>query len=372
MAQPSTVVYTPPAITSGNNTTFVVGTTGSFTVTTTGFPTPSITRGGVTLPSGVTFTSNGDGTGTLSGKPAAGTGGTYAISFTASNAAGTTAAQSFTLTVDEAPSITSGNAATFVVGTNGSFTVTATGYPIPTRSVTGTMPGGVTFDSSTGKLSGTPAAGSGGVYPLTVKASNGIGTDATQSFTLTVNEAPAITSANATTFTVGTSGSFSVVATGYPVPTVSETGSLPSGVGFDASTDKLSGTPRSGSGGTYPISFTASNGIGSNASQSFTLTVDQAPAITSGNSATFTVGQAGTFTVTATGFPTPTFSETGALPNGISLGAVSGVLGGTPGPDTQGTYNLTMMASNGVGTRGESAIHADGQCYPLHGGGSWT
>ncbi len=36
------------------------------------------------------------------------------------------------------------------------------------------------------------------------------GTPATQSFTLTVNQAPAITSANSTTFTVGTAGSFTV------------------------------------------------------------------------------------------------------------------------------------------------------------------
>src|SRR4029077_21241057 len=68
-----------PAITSANATTFTVGQAGPFTVTTTGQPIPSITRGGAALPSGVTFTDNGNGTGTLSGTPAAGTGGTYAI-----------------------------------------------------------------------------------------------------------------------------------------------------------------------------------------------------------------------------------------------------------------------------------------------------
>ena len=49
----------------------------------------------------MTFVDNGDGTGTLSGTPAAGTGGTYALTFTASNAGGP-AVQNFTLTVSGA------------------------------------------------------------------------------------------------------------------------------------------------------------------------------------------------------------------------------------------------------------------------------
>ena len=38
----------------------------------------------------------------------------------------------------------------------------------------------------------------------------------TQSFTLTVNEAPDLTSANSTTFTVGTNGNFQLAASGFP------------------------------------------------------------------------------------------------------------------------------------------------------------
>jgi uncharacterized repeat protein (TIGR03803 family) len=48
-----------------------------------------------------------------------------------------------------------------------------------------------------GVLSGTPAAGTGGTYPITITASNGVGTDATQSFTLTVDP-PAVTVAPST------------------------------------------------------------------------------------------------------------------------------------------------------------------------------
>ena len=47
----------------------------------------------------------------------------------------------------------------------------------------------MTFNATTGVLSGTPAAGTGGTYTLTFTAHNGVGSDATQSFTLTVNQA---------------------------------------------------------------------------------------------------------------------------------------------------------------------------------------
>jgi hypothetical protein len=327
-----------PVFTSASSTTFTVGAAGAFIVAASGNPAATFSETGA-LPSGVTLSSAG----LLSGTPAAGTGGTYAITITAAN--GTNATQNFTLTVDQAPAITSANNTTFSVGTAGSFTATATGFPSPGFTETGALPTGVTF-SSAGVLSGTPAAGSGGTYPITITASNGVGSNATQSFTLTVNQALAITSANNTTFTVGAAGTFTVTASGSPAPTFSETGALPSGVTL-GSAGLLSGTPAAGSGGTYVITITASNGISPNATQNFTLTVDQAPAITSANSTTFTGGAAGSFTVIASGFPAPTFSETGALPTGVTLSA-SGVLSGTPGAGTGGTYPITITASNGV------------------------
>ena len=99
--------------------------------------------------------------------------------------------------------------------------------------------------------------------------------DPTGDFTLTM--APAITSTNATTFTVGTAGTFTVTATGSPTPTLSSTGALPAGVTFNAATGMLAGTPAAGTAGSYPLTFTAANGSGPNATQSFTLTVAPAP-----------------------------------------------------------------------------------------------
>ena len=303
-----------PAITSANNTTFTVGTSGTFTLTTASgtYPNATFSETGA-LPSGVTLSSGG----ILSGTPAAGTGGTYSIVIDASIGLSRDVMHYFTLTVDQAPAITSANNTTFTVGTAGTFTVTtATGtYPNATFSETGPLPSRVTL-SSAGSLSGTPAAGTGGTYSFVIDASNSISPDGKENFTLTVDQAPAITSANNTTFTVGTAGSFARDDSygTYPNATFTETGALPSGVTL-SSGGVLSGTPAAGTGGTYSIVIDATNGISPDATQTFTLTIDQAPAITSVNNTTFTVGTAGSFTVTtASGtYPTTTtFSEAGA------------------------------------------------------------
>src|SRR5215831_9735164 len=133
-----------------------------------------------------------------------------------------------------AQDITSPNTTAITVGTSGSFTVMTTGFPAAALTETGALPNGVTFKDNgngTGTLSGTSASGTGGAYSITIKATNTAGSPS-QPFTLTVNQAPAVTSANGTTFTVGTSGLFAVIATGFPAPALTETGALPSGMAF--------------------------------------------------------------------------------------------------------------------------------------------
>ena len=121
-------------ITSADATTFVVGTAGSFTVTTQGPPPVTLTATG-TLPADVTFTDNGDGTATLAGTPAAGTDGTYPLTFTADNGIGPPVVQNFTLTVDKQSQTISFTSATPGAATAGgpTYTVTATatsGLPV--------------------------------------------------------------------------------------------------------------------------------------------------------------------------------------------------------------------------------------------------
>lgn len=182
----NTSVSAPPSITSAASTIFTVGAHGTFRVTATGDPTPSLSETG-RLPSGVTFTDNGNGTATLSGTPAGRTGGTYAITLEASIST-QHAKQRFLLTVDEAPKITTRSSTTFYVGSFHSFKVTASGWPAPSLSEHGKLPKGVSFRrGATGaRLAGTAASGTSGTYRITIKATNGEAPTALQHFVLIV------------------------------------------------------------------------------------------------------------------------------------------------------------------------------------------
>src|SRR5262245_5021676 len=118
-------------------------------------------------------------------------------------------------------------------------------------------------------------------------------------------QAPTITSANTTTFTVGQAGTFTVTTTGVPpVKTITENGALPSGVMFTDNGDgtaTLSGTPAAGTAGVYPLTIIAGNGVTPSATQNFTLLVKSAQTI-SFTSAAPAGAQVGgpTYIVTAT------------------------------------------------------------------------
>ena len=98
----------------------------------------------------------------------------------------TTSAPTTTTTTpqNQAPRFTSDDRTTFRQGVSESFTVTASGSPQPSLKVSGSLPSGISFDRSTGVLSGTPKRS--GLYRLTFTASNGVRPNATQRFTLNV------------------------------------------------------------------------------------------------------------------------------------------------------------------------------------------
>lgn len=84
-----------PIITSANSTVFLSGNAGSFAITTFGNPNAAITKSG-TLPSGITFVDNGNGTALISGTATGAS--VSSITLTATNTAGSST-QNFTLTV---------------------------------------------------------------------------------------------------------------------------------------------------------------------------------------------------------------------------------------------------------------------------------
>ncbi len=286
-----------PVITSAATATSIVGAAFSDTVTTTGDPAPALTETGA-LPAGLTFVDNTNGTATISGTPAAGSGGSYPITITATNASGTTT-QAFTLTNAQAPTITSADVADFYTGSAGTYTVTTTGFPDATIAETGTLPAGLTFavpSPATGSatISGTTTAADGS-YPVTITATNSSGSTATLDLTITVAASgpPAITSASTAYFDLGVAGSVAVTTSGGPTPTLTETGALPAGltigVGSTPGTDLISGTPTAT--GATTVTITATNGIDPAATQSLIIEVSSAPAITSGARDTAVAGE---------------------------------------------------------------------------------
>ncbi len=173
-----------PQFASPDNVGVAAKATFSTTITVAGSPAPSISERG-TLPSGVTFKSNGNGTATIKGNAGKKLT-TYPVTITASNSEGTVH-ETFFLVVGKAPAFTGKETATLKEGKAKSLVISTSGSPTPQLSELGALPSGMTFtDVGNGKaqISGTP--GKEGIFRVAVLADNLVGS-ATETVTITVN-----------------------------------------------------------------------------------------------------------------------------------------------------------------------------------------
>jgi hypothetical protein len=157
--------------------------------------------------------------------------------------------------------------------------ITTTGSPLPILRRTGKLPGGLTFVNNrngSATISGTARAKMGGTYAVGILAVFG-SSSVTATLNLTVDEVSGVISGASKAAHVGVPLSILIRTRGFPKPAISVTaGTLPSGVTLSDNgngTAYLTGTPASGTGGTYKVTLSASNGIGYAAAQSFTLIV---------------------------------------------------------------------------------------------------
>lgn len=221
----------------------------------------------------------GQSTGAITGTMNAVPGQTIPFGVTIQDAQGQQTDLVVTITTVSSPIALACPAGTAQVGVAYSSALVATGGAPPyTFSISnGTLPPGLSPNSSTGATTGTPTTA--GAYTFTAKVVDSTGTASgttTANCSLTVKQAPKITSGNYTTFIQGIANSFTVTTSGYPAPSLSYSPilSLPAGVTFVSNsngTATLSGKPTVS--GVFPFWITANNGVGSPTLQSFTLTV---------------------------------------------------------------------------------------------------
>ena len=167
-------VQRPPALGSWLVPVATAGKHYVFNAPAFGFPTPVITASG--LPSGLAFSFKGAGKATLSGLPAAGSGGVHHVKVTVSNALGKVSV-TFAFTVRETPAITSRAKLTVAAGHTFSFKLSASGYPHASFGHT-TLPRGLKWADKGGRgptISGKFTVKQLGTHQITITAKNAFG-----------------------------------------------------------------------------------------------------------------------------------------------------------------------------------------------------
>src|SRR5512141_3168070 len=195
----------------------------------------------------------------------------------------------FTITVTAPPVASSSNTPPTISGTPATSVTSGQAYSFqpsasdPDQQTLGfgiaNKPSWASFDSTTGRLSGTPASTSAGAYSnIVISVSDGLATASLPAFAITVvaaNRAPTISGTPATSVTTGQSYSFQPTASD-PDGQVLAFGiaNKPAWASFDTTTGRLSGTPSSSYTGTYAnIVISVSDGTLSATLPAFSISV---------------------------------------------------------------------------------------------------
>ena len=187
---------------------------------------------------------------------------------TPSSSAPTLAAPAFTLS-STAETKTVNNAIT-------GYTITSTGGTIASYAISPAAPAGITFNTSTGLLSGTPTS-TQSATTYTITATNVTGS-ATATFTLTVSSStPSFTFSSNTETKVVTTAlvGYTISSTGAAITSYSLVGTLPSGLNFSTSNGRITGTPtETRTATTYTIIGTSASGETATATYRLRVTGD--------------------------------------------------------------------------------------------------
>ena len=231
-----------------------------------------------------------------------------------------------------------------------SATPTYTGDSIVFSITSGSLPTGLTLNSETGVISGTPTQ-SVSNRQVTIKAQNSLGSKTT-TVKFTVLGAISSFSYPQSTYSIAKGVSFSASPNGSGDSVVFsiQSGSLPTGLTLNANSGVISGTP-SQSVANRQVTIKAENELGS---QTATLTFNVLVPISTFSypKSTYSIAKGVTFSVTpSVSGESVTYSvSSGSLPTGLTLNASNGVISGTP---TQSVSNsqVTIVAENAMGSK---------------------
>ncbi len=295
------------------------------------------------LPAGLSISSS---TGTISGTPTT----AQTVTTTVSVSDGTDTDSdtfSWTITANNAPVLSAIGDQSGTIGSAVSISPTASDADSDsvTWSATG-LPAGLSINSGTGVISGTPTTNN--AYSTTVTINDGFGGSDDESFTFTIaNSAPVLAAIGDQSSTVGTAVSVSPSASDTNSDTISWSATgLPTGLSINSSTGAITGTPSAA--GSYSTSVSISDGNGGSDSESLTWTVvvgNAAPVLTPIEDRSATVDVAVSFTPAASDAngDTISYAATG-LPSGLSINAGSGAITGTP--SALGIYAVTITVTD--------------------------
>ena len=304
---------------------------------------------GDSLPAGLSLNSS---TGVISETPTQT--GTYTFRITATDSSGDAATESYTITINPAPSITTNTLSDWDQNLAGyDQTVNATGG---TGSLTfglqsgGSLPNGLSLNSATGAITGTPTVI--GAFTFHIVVTDSLSDSATEAYTVNINAPPAIVTTSLDDWDQNLAGYNQSVSTSGGTGTFTfslQSGdSLPAGLSLSTS-GVITGTPTAA--GTTTFHVIASDSLGDQATQAYTVVINAPLTITTTTLADWDQNLAGyNQTVkTSGGTGTLTFGlQSGdSLPNGLSLNSASGVITGTP--TTIGGATFHIVVADGVG-----------------------